>query len=55
MTQQQVLLALQERHQELEAAIEEARGHPAPDTYLMQMLKRQKLRIKDKIHRLNAA
>lgn len=55
MTQQQDLLALQVRHQELETAIEEVRNRPAPDNFLVQMLKRQKLRIKDKIHRLRAA
>ena len=52
MTQQEYVLSLKARHRELEDAIEEERNRPLPDTMLMQMLKRQKLRIKDKLYRL---
>lgn len=52
MIQSQNILALQARHQELEDAIDEERSRPLPDTLLVQMLKRQKLRIKDKMYRM---
>jgi hypothetical protein len=52
VTQQEYVLSLQARHQELEEAIEQERGRPLPDTLLVQMLKRQKLRIKDKLYRI---
>lgn len=46
---------LKERHQELEEAIEEESKRPLPDDMLVQLMKRQKLRIKDKLQRIAAA
>ncbi len=39
-------------HASLEEAIEEELGRPFPDSTLLSDLKRQKLRIKDEIHRI---
>ena len=44
---------LRERHQELEQAIKEESRRPLPDAMLVQLMKRQKLRIKDKLHRIS--
>ena len=46
---------LKERHVELEQAIKDESSRPLPDGLVVQMLKRQKLRIKDKLYRLSAA
>ena len=45
--------SLKERHKELEQAIELETSRPLPDGMLVQMLKRQKLRIKDKLHKID--
>jgi hypothetical protein len=39
-------------HATLEVAIEEELGRPSPNSTLLSDLKRQKLRIKDEIHRI---
>ncbi len=43
------------RNGELDQAIEDETKRPLPDGLVVQMLKRQKLRIKDKLYRLSAA
>ena len=55
MRQQEHLNNLKARHKELESEIEEECNRPLPDGLLVQMLKRQKLRIKDKIYRISHA
>ena len=52
MTQTEYIVNLKVRHQELEHEIQRERGRPLPDGMLVQALKRQKLRIKDKIFQL---
>ncbi len=49
------ITVLKARHVELDQAIENETKRPLPDGLVVQMLKRQKLRIKDKLHRLSAA
>ncbi len=49
---QSKFLALKARHEELEVAIDQERGRVAPNVLLVQMLKRQKLRVKDKLYQL---
>ena len=49
------ITSLKQRHKELERAIEEEANRPLPDGILVQMLKRQKLRIKDKLHKIDEA
>jgi len=46
---QERIEVLKAKHTELETAIEEEGGRPLPDSGRMAGLKRQKLRIKDKI------
>jgi len=46
------IASLQDRHAELEQAIEVENNRPLPDEMLIQELKRQKLRIKDEIARI---
>jgi hypothetical protein len=55
MEPQSRFIALMTRHEELEEAIEEERNRASPNPMLVQMLKRQKLRVKDKLHQLPAA
>ena len=55
MEPQSRFLALKARHDEFDEAIEEERNRAAPNAMLVQMLKRQKLRIKDKLHQLPEA
>ncbi len=43
------------KHQSIERIIEEELGHPAVDTIRIAELKKQKLRIKDEIRRIEAA
>ena len=43
---------LKAEHASLEEAIEEELGRPVPNSTLLSDLKRQKLRIKDEIHRI---
>ena len=49
------ITVLKARHVELDQAIEDEIKRPLPDGLVVQMLKRQKLRIKDKLYRLSAA
>lgn len=44
---------LSHKHEELEQALNEEAHRPAPDTSRITFLKREKLRIKDEIHRLS--
>jgi len=44
--------ALRERHQSLEAQIQQETARPHPDDSRIASLKRQKLRIKDEIQRM---
>ena len=46
---------LKARHVELDQAIETETKRPMPNGLVVQMLKRQKLRIKDKLYRLSVA
>jgi hypothetical protein len=41
--------ALQARHEGLEQRIREEMSHPAPDSAMIQTLKKQKLKIKEAI------
>ena len=49
------LLALQERHQELEVSIADEAGRPLPDQIKLQGMKRAKLRLKDEIQAVRNA
>ena len=49
------LLALQERHQELEVKIADEVGRPLPDQIKLQGMKRAKLRLKDEIQAVRSA
>lgn len=49
MQKEDPLTKLQERHEELEAAIQKERKLHAPNELLIKNLKRQKLRLKDKL------
>lgn len=44
--------SLRSKHQELEAALESEGRRPIPDPAMIADLKRQKLRLKDEIHRI---
>ncbi len=55
MSDNEYVTVLKARHVELEQAIEDESSRPLPDGLVVQMLKRQKLRIKDKLYRLSAA
>ncbi len=55
MSEDEYISVLKARHVELEQAIEDESRRPLPDGLVVQMLKRQKLRIKDKLYRLSAA
>lgn len=44
--------ALLDRHAELEAMLEREETRPLPDDSLLSDWKRQKLRIKDELHRM---
>lgn len=44
---------LKSQHQELEAAIDAELARPSPDDVRLNELKRQKLRVKDEITRLD--
>ena len=46
--------SLRQKHQDLEEAIEAENQRPMPDSAVLSDLKRQKLRIKDEIARLDA-
>jgi hypothetical protein len=41
--------SLQIKHAGLERRIEEERGRPRPDNAMLQLLKKQKLRIKERL------
>jgi hypothetical protein len=47
------LAELEQRHQMLEAELEEALQHPSTDDFQLTELKRRKLQVKDEIARLN--
>ena len=55
MSKNEFITVLKARHVELDLAIEHESNRPLPDGLVVQMLKRQKLRIKDKLYRLSAA
>jgi hypothetical protein len=55
VSEDEYVTVLKARHVELDQAIETETGRPLPDGLVVQMLKRQKLRIKDKLYRLSAA
>ncbi len=46
--------SLRQKHRDLEDAIEEENRRPMPDSAVLSDLKRQKLRVKDEIARLDA-
>lgn len=50
-----VVSQLRSEHAGLESAIEEELARPLPNAEILAELKRQKLRIKDELHRLDAA
>jgi hypothetical protein len=50
---QSKFVALKARHEELEDAIAEERNRIAPNALLVQLLKRQKLRLKDRMYRMS--
>ncbi|NQU72733.1 MAG: YdcH family protein [Rhodospirillales bacterium] len=52
MEPQSRFLALKARHEKLEEAIDEERNRASPNPMLVQMLKRQKLRVKEKLHQM---
>jgi hypothetical protein len=52
MTMQAHIQQLLEKHANLDHAIEEETQRPHPDNILINELKKQKLRIKDEINRL---
>ncbi|MCC7166808.1 MAG: DUF465 domain-containing protein [Rhodospirillales bacterium] len=47
------LSALRHKHADLEIQIEDENNRPHPDDVAITELKRQKLRVKDEIHRLS--
>jgi hypothetical protein len=49
------ITSLQQRHRELDLIIEQEQQRPWPDDPLIKNLKRQKLRIKDKIAAIETA
>ncbi|MCB2102641.1 MAG: YdcH family protein [Rhodobacterales bacterium] len=49
------IVALKEKHQALEQAIDEEENHPYPDDIEIHRLKKQKLQIKDEIASLGGA
>ena len=55
VSEDEYITVLKARHIELDQAIETETKRPLPDGLVVQMLKRQKLRIKDKLYRLSAA
>ena len=55
VSKNEFITVLKARHVELDLAIEHESNRPLPDGMVVQMLKRQKLRIKDKLYRLSAA
>ena len=55
VSENEFITVLRARHVELDLAIENETKRPLPDGMVVQMLKRQKLRIKDKLYRLSAA
>ena len=55
VSEDEYISVLKARHEELDQAIEIETARPLPDGLVVQMLKRQKLRIKDKLYRLSAA
>ena len=52
MSVEALLQSLEESHKELEVQLEEEMTRPAPDDVKIHELKREKLRIKDKIAEL---
>jgi hypothetical protein len=52
MPQEDFIQNLKDEHAGLEQAIESEMARPMPDGNLLADLKRQKLRIKDELHRL---
>jgi len=55
MSVQDHVSALQARHAELEARLDEEQGHAHPDEALITEIKKQKLRIKDELATLESA
>lgn len=54
MSQQERVESLKAKHQELEAKLHFEETRPHPDENALHALKRQKLAIKDEIHRMTA-
>ena len=54
MIEEHAIASLRAKHAELERNIEEEEGRPLPDSLAIARLKKQKLRIKDEIARLDA-
>ncbi len=52
MAREQRIESLQKRHSTIQSQIEFEEARPAPDTALIQQLKREKLLLKDEITRL---
>lgn len=55
MSLDQRIEALRAKHAELEKSITELETHPKPDDDVIHTLKKQKLRLKDEIARLNGS
>jgi len=55
VSENEFITILRARHVELDQAIKNETKRPLPDGMVVQMLKRQKLRIKDKLYRISAA
>jgi uncharacterized protein YdcH (DUF465 family) len=53
MGQDARLESLRHRHEELEHRIEEEENRPLPDQNMVHTLKKQKLKVKDELHRIS--
>ena len=54
MSGEEHLTALETKHHDLEAKIDDEMHRPAPDQFRLTTLKREKLRIKDEIAKLES-
>jgi hypothetical protein len=55
MTLEDRIMTLRAKHASLEEAIEQETRRPHPDDTVIAELKKQKLRIKDEIHRMSVS
>jgi hypothetical protein len=55
MTMQDYVESLRSKHAHLERQIDDEMHRPLPDQFVLTRLKREKLRIKDEMARLNGA